>query len=199
MREATIRLLARFAESLGRMLSRASLTGLRYAGRNIVVGRGVCIEHPEYISIGDDVFLNDGCWLSVLTENLERGMPSLALCPELVIGSGTYIGRFGTLACINRVVIGCNVLISDRVFIADSEHGFARTDLPVKDQYMYSPGPVEIGDGTWVGIGVSILPNVRIGANCVIGAGAVVTRDIPSFSVAAGVPARVLRRTDEGR
>ncbi|MBK6637149.1 MAG: acyltransferase [Rhodocyclaceae bacterium] len=199
MRHNLLKLLARFVERFGQLLSRASLAGLQQRGRNILLGRGVRIENPGCISIGDNVFLNDGCWLSVLRENRERGMPTQMLSPHLSIGSGTYIGRFGTLACINCVTIGRDVLISDRVFIGDSAHGFVRADLPVKDQYLHSPGPVEIGDGTWIGIGVSILPNVRIGINCVIGAGAVVTMDIPDFSVAAGVPARILRRNENAR
>jgi acetyltransferase-like isoleucine patch superfamily enzyme len=193
--KATSRLALRFE----RILSRASLAELKYAGRNVVLGRGVRMEHPECISIGDDVFLNDSCWLSVLTENRETGKPTLELKPELSIGAGTYIGRFGTLACMNRVMIGRNVLISDRVFIGDSEHGFARTDLPIKEQYMRSRGPVEIGDGSWIGIDVCILSNVRIGRNCVIGAGSVVTADIPSFSIAVGVPARIVRQISGGQ
>lgn len=197
MKGKLLTLLARSVERFERLLSRASLAGLQGVGRNIVLGRGIRIEHPECIAIGDNVFLNDYCWLSVLRENRERDMPLQMLSPHLSIGSGTYIGRFATLACINRITIGRDVLISDRVFIGDSEHGFARTDLPVKDQYMNSPGPVDIGDGTWIGIGVSILPNVCIGSNCVIGAGAVVTRDIPSFSVAAGVPARIIQRLEK--
>jgi acetyltransferase-like isoleucine patch superfamily enzyme len=124
-------------------------------------------------------------------------MPLSNLNPHCSIGSGTYIGRFATLACINRITIGRDVLISDRVFIGDSEHGFIRTDLPVKNQCMNSPCPVDTGDGTWIGIGVSILPNVCIGNNCVIGAGTVVTRDVPSFSVVAGVPARIIQRLEK--
>jgi acetyltransferase-like isoleucine patch superfamily enzyme len=161
------------------------------------VGRGVQIEHPECVRMGRDVFVNEFCWLSIIRENRETGRPTRALEPELEIGDGTYIGRFGTIACINRVSIGRNVLISDRVFIGDSEHGFSRTDLPIREQYMVSPGPVRIGDGTWLGINVSVLPNVSIGEHCVIGANSVVTGDIPDFCVAAGNPARVLRRREK--
>ncbi|MBK8743875.1 MAG: acyltransferase [Propionivibrio sp.] len=121
----------------------------------------------------------------------------MTLQPELRIGDGCYIGRFGTLACINRVILGRDVMISDRVFIGDAVHGFARSDLPVRDQYLTSKGSVEIGDGTWIGIGVSILPNVAIGRNCVIGANSVVTRDVPDFCVVAGNPAKVIRSIAE--
>ncbi|MDO8773255.1 MAG: acyltransferase [Burkholderiaceae bacterium] len=174
--------------------SRAQLRRLRSAGSGIVLGRGVKIEHPECVSLGDRVHLNDHCWLSVLTENRETGNPTITLRPELRIGDGCYIGRFGTLACINRVTIGRDVMISDRVFIGDATHGFARTDLPIRDQYLTSKGSVEIGDGTWIGIGVSIMANVKIGRNCVIGAGSVVVSDIPDFCIAVGAPAKIVRR-----
>lgn len=174
--------------------SRAQLRHLRSAGSGIVLGRGVKIEHPECVSLGDRVHLNDHCWLSVLTENRETGNPTIALRPELRIGDGCYIGRFGTLACINRVTLGRDVMISDRVFIGDATHGFARTDLPIRDQYLTSKGSVEIGDGTWIGIGVSIMSNVKIGRNCVIGAGSVVMSDVPDFCIAVGAPAKIVRR-----
>jgi bifunctional N-acetylglucosamine-1-phosphate-uridyltransferase/glucosamine-1-phosphate-acetyltransferase GlmU-like protein len=178
------------------VLVRSCLGQLKHAGQGIVLGRGVKIEYPECVSLGDNVHLNDYCWLSVVTQNFEVGRPTVSLKPELSIGNGSYIGRFGTLACINRLTIGHSVMISDRVFIGDAAHGYARTDLPIRDQYMTSKGPIEIGDGTWIGIGVSVVANVKIGRNCVIGAGSVVTHDIPDFSIAAGVPAKVLRSID---
>lgn len=192
-------ILALIQRALNRLESSAArrqLKHLRYAGHGIVLGRRVKIEHPECVSLGSSVHLNDHCWLSVLTENLELGSPPVPLRPELSIGEGSYIGRFGTLACINRITIGRHVMISDRVFIGDAAHGFARTDLPICDQYMTSKGPVDIGDGTWIGIGVSVLANVKIGRNCVIGAGSVVASDIPDFCVAVGVPAKIVRRVD---
>lgn len=186
--------------ALGRLESvsaRAQLKRLRHAGRGIVLGRGVKIEHPECVSLGNNVHLNDHCWLSLLTENRQAGSPPVELQPELIIADGSYVGRFGTLACINRVTIGRDVMISDRVFIGDATHGFARTDMPIRNQFLTSKGPVEIGDGTWIGIGVSVLANVKIGRNCVIGAGSVVTSDIPDYCIAVGAPARIVRRIDE--
>ena len=177
------RLLLRFELSI----SRTCLTQLKQGGKGISLGRGVQIEHPEFVSLGDRVHLNDYCWLSVADSNYNCAQPVLS------IGSDTYIGRFATLACINRLIIGRNVLISDRVFIGDAAHGFLQTSIPIKEQRLTSPGPVTIGDGSWIGIGVSILPNVAIGRNCVIGANSVVTRDIPDFCVVVGNPAKVIR------
>jgi acetyltransferase-like isoleucine patch superfamily enzyme len=108
------------------------------------------------------------------------------------MGDGTYIGRFATMAC-DHVSIRRHVLISDRVFIGDTLHRFDRTDLPIKEQYQISRGPVVIGDGSWIAIGAWILPNVRIGKNCVIRAGSVVTNDVRHYFIAAGNPACTLR------
>jgi len=188
-----LHIIGRLLYRLECLISRASLAELKYTGEGVALGKGVKIEHPEYVSLGDCVHINDYCWLSIVDKNSEFSQSIPDGEPELTIGSGTYIGRFGTLACVNRIIIGDDVLISDRVFIGDAEHGFLLTSVAIKDQKISSPGPVIIGDGTWVGIGVSILPNVKIGKNCVIGANSVVTRDIPDFSVAIGNPAKVVR------
>lgn len=184
--------------SLTRRLVRHSetrwlMTALKSCGRNFRLENGAHFIHPEFISIGDDVTINSHAWFSIVPLTGKAGAPSLK------IGKGTYIGRFATIACANRIVIGEDVLISDRVFISDVFHGFSDLTLPVSRQPLYSPGPVEIGYGTWIGIGACILPNVRVGKNCVIGANAVVTHDIPDYHVAAGVPARITGRVDKCR
>lgn len=168
------------------------------AGHSIVLKRGLKINHPERVSIGNNVFIGDYCWISFLTINSEKGGEDVALSPTFAVGDNCYIGRFATFACMNNIHIGNDVMIADRVFIGDCYHGYARRDLPIKDQYMFSPGPVSIGDGSWLGINVSVMPNVKIGKGCVIGANSVVTRDVPDYHVAAGVPARLIK-TIEGR
>lgn len=187
----------RILDYLERSVSDSQLRYVQHVGHSTRLGRGVKVEHPECISLGSDIYINDYCWFSVLVENRETGRPLVNLFPNLTIGDRTYIGRFGTISCINRILIGNDVMISDRVFIGDGNHGYARTDLPIKDQYMMSNGGVEIGDGTWIGIGVSVLSNVKIGRNCVIAAGSVVVSDIPDFCVAAGAPAIVVKKIND--
>ncbi|HAJ26442.1 MAG TPA: acyltransferase [Syntrophus sp. (in: bacteria)] len=166
---------------------------MKHCGKNFKFENGVRFEHPEFVDISDDVTINSHAWFSIIP--IKGGVDA----PSLKIGKGTYIGRFATIACINRIVIGDDVLISDRVFISDALHGYSDITRPVLCQPLYSPGPVEIGSGTWIGIGVSILPNVRIGENCVIGANAVVTCDVPDYHVAVGVPAHIVGRVDRCR
>ena len=66
------------------------------------------------------------------------------------------------------------------------------TDVPIMDQDFESRGPLVVGDGAWLGAGVTVLDGMRIGIGSVVGAGSVVTRDIPDYAVAVGVPARVI-------
>jgi acetyltransferase-like isoleucine patch superfamily enzyme len=165
------------------------------AGDRVRLGWGFKANYPQRVYLGSDVEINNYCWISLLPVNSQSGDADQICDPKVHIGSRTYIGRFATIACMNEVSIGEDVLISDRVFIGDCYHGFDRPDLPIKGQYMFSPGAVTIGDGAWIGIGVSILPNVHIGKNAVIGANSVVRCDVPDYHIAAGVPAKIIRDT----
>jgi len=119
----------------------------------------------------------------------------VAGAPECVIevGAGTRFNNRCFVTARQRVTIGRDVLFSNNVFVCDHVHAFADLDRPVMGQGMGEALPVAIGDGTWLGINVAVMPGVRIGRHCVIGANAVVTDDLPDGAVAAGVPARVLR------
>lgn len=111
--------------------------------------------------------------------------------PELSIGDNSGIG---INACINGPVrIGRDVMMGQDVIVYTTRHNDDRTDIPMKKQGMKEVSPVIIGDDVWIGGRVIILPGVTIGKGSIIGAGAVVSRDIPEYSVAAGVPARVVR------
>ena len=190
-------MLIRILTLLERMAERAYSIPLRFAlkhiGRDVILKRGIKINHPEYVSFGDGVVINEFCWISILPINRQKNDADITLMPSLNVGNNSYIGRFATFSCMNAISIGNDVMISDRVFIGDGNHGYTNRDLPIKDQYMVSQGPVSIGDGTWLGMNVSVLPNVRIGKGCVIGAHSVVTHDVPDFHVAVGAPARIVK------
>jgi acetyltransferase-like isoleucine patch superfamily enzyme len=171
----------------------------RHIGKNVVLSRGFAVNNPECVSIGDGVFFHEHCWLSMLVVNSQRGSADVPQSPLLRFGDNCYIGRFATFACMQEISIGNSVMLADRVFVGDCFHGFSDRALPIMEQYLFSTGPVRIGDGTWIGTNVSIMPNVSIGRNCVIGANSVVTSDVPDFHVAAGSPARVLRAVDGPR
>jgi acetyltransferase-like isoleucine patch superfamily enzyme len=117
--------------------------------------------------------------------------------PSLIIGDDVTIGSEFCVSCIDSVRIGNKVLMADRVFIGDCYHDFRDVTVPIIDQPMRATGPVVIEDGAFIGINAVILPGVTIGRNAVVGASAVVTKDVPSYTVVAGNPARVIRRYDD--
>ncbi len=118
--------------------------------------------------------------------------------PLINIGNNCYIGfgftiLAGTGAKIN---IGNDVLIASNVLITNENHGINPDDLnEYMNQKLYCKN-VSIGDGCWIGEKVCILPGVNIGKKCVIGAGAIVTKSVPDYSIAVGNPARVIKKYD---
>jgi acetyltransferase-like isoleucine patch superfamily enzyme len=113
------------------------------------------------------------------------------------VGSRSTIPNTSVIDGRGGLTIGNDCLLGFENVILTSTHASDRVDLPMLDQGMYE-APVSIGDDVWTGCRVVILPGVRIGSHAIIGAGAVVTNDIPDWAVAAGVPARVLRDRRDG-
>lgn len=112
--------------------------------------------------------------------------------PGLSIGDNSGVG----IKCeVNGPVsIGKNVMMGPEVVIYAQSHKYDRIDIPMCEQGFDDPKEVVIEDDVWIGRRVIIMPGVHIGQGCIIGAGAVVTKDIPPYSVAAGVPAKVVKK-----
>lgn len=136
---------------------------------------------PNTVHIGAKVKIGRGSIIS----NFER--PG-----QIEIGDDVSIGWNNTFYCQGGVKIGKGALFASNVCILTSNHGFADLCSPIKNQQS-SYAPVVIGDDTWIGYNVVILPGVHIGKHVVIGAGSIVTRDMPDNSVCAGNPCRVIR------
>lgn len=113
------------------------------------------------------------------------------------IGSGTSIHRGCQIDSYKAPIwVGCEVEIAARCDFQSFDHGIAPNE-PIAKQPLTTKGPIIIEDGAWLGYGVIVLSGVRIGKGAVIGAGSVVTKDVPAGGIAAGVPARLIRmRTD---
>jgi carbonic anhydrase/acetyltransferase-like protein (isoleucine patch superfamily) len=109
------------------------------------------------------------------------------------IGAGTKVNQRCFITAKRHIRIGPHVLFSNNVFICDHLHAFDDVETPVMRQGATAAEPVEIGEGTWLGINVAVMPGVRIGRHCVIGANSVVTDDVPDHAIAVGAPARVVR------
>ena len=110
----------------------------------------------------------------------------------LSVGAGTIFGHHCTLAARESVIIGEDCLIAELVSIRDHDHCFDRLDMPTRDQG-FTIAPVRIGRNVWLASKVCVTKGVTIGDNAIVGANAVVTRDIPANAIAVGVPARVVR------
>jgi acetyltransferase-like isoleucine patch superfamily enzyme len=162
------------------------LPPFRKLGRNVVIEEGARIFFPECIEIGDDIYIGHDAWL-----NPAR--------PEgyIHIGRGTWIGPRAFLHGSAGIVIGEDVGIAPYVQVLTDEH--IADDLAkavIRTPVWY--GRVEVRWGSDVGMSTVVLPGVTIGEGVIVGAGAVVTRDLSPYVVAAGVPARVLRHRSEG-
>ena len=109
---------------------------------------------------------------------------------DVIIGDHTRIGLHNTI--IGPVTIGSHVNLAQGITVTALNHNFADTSLRIDEQGV-STKAVTIEDDVWVGANAVILPGVTVGRHAVIAAGAVVTKDVPPFSIVGGVPARVLK------
>ena len=147
------------------------------------------IANPDKIAVGAGVLIGAGSWLMVPSRD-EPG-PVIELHDRVRM-------RGASISAVRSVVIEEAVGIAAGVYISDHSHGFDRVDVPIRDQPLSEPRPVRIGRGAWLGQNVVVMPGVTIGEQAVIGANAVVTRDIPPRTVAIGAPARVVRELVPG-
>jgi acetyltransferase-like isoleucine patch superfamily enzyme len=150
------------------------------------LGRCDMLTNPQAISIGRNVLIRKGARLEAVGSDAGEG-------PKLIIGDGTAIQFYFHCGAAGRVTIGRNVLMGGRVYITDHDHSYDEPDLSARESPRLNVAPVEIGDGAFLGEGCVILKGVRVGKRAVVAANAVVTRDVPDFSVAAGVPAKVIK------
>lgn len=125
--------------------------------------------------------------------------PYCLICPHrdtsIKWGQGVNIGMFSRLACINEISLGNTVLTGPNVFISDHNHAYEDVEKPISAQgNIGNNNKVIIDDDCWIGTNVVICGNVHIGKHIVIGAGTFVNKDIPSYCVAVGNPARVVKK-----
>lgn len=159
--------------------------------RSSIIAYEIDLVGGKYISVGDNCYVGKGTFLTAWDQYRD-----VKFQPKITIGNNVSIGEDCHISAINNVEIGDSVLFGKKVTISDNSHGKSELNslqLPPKDREMHSNGPVIIEEGVWIGDKVSILANVRIGKNSIIGANAVVTKDIPENTIAAGIPAIVIK------
>lgn len=117
--------------------------------------------------------------------------------PELNIGDYSGVGVNCILS--GRTYIGSHVMMGPDCIMYSYSHAHDRLDVPMDQQGFEEPTPIHIGDDVWIGARVIVLPGVNIGSHCIIGAGAVVTEDVPDYAIVGGVPAKIIRMRNEGK
>lgn len=149
------------------------------------------LSNPRFITIGRDVLIRQGARLEVIA-NRSGGSP------KLQIGNNVNIEQNVHIVCHSKITIGNDVSITGHCAIVDVTHPYVDVHDPIKigSRILNEDSFVEIGDGSFLGFGAVVLPNVKIGRYCVIGAHSVVTKDVPDYSVVAGNPAKLVRQYD---
>jgi acetyltransferase-like isoleucine patch superfamily enzyme len=146
-------------------------------GDNVVIEHGALILKPECVKIGSNVYIGHYAILRGYDTN------------DLVIGNDTWIGQFCYINSAGGVEIGSRVGVGPYVKMMSSEHAKEGRDVPVLLCDLEF-ATVKVEDDSDIGIGAIILPGVTVGRGSIVGAGAVVTRDVEPYSIVAGVPAR---------
>ena len=152
----------------------------------------IVIRGRRYIDFGEGLTTGVGCRFDCFP----------GINPEEVklrFGKNVQLNDYVHIVAMKGVLIGNNVLMASHIFISDNNHGSYKCNIEDSDPAIpptereYSTALVSIGNNVWIGEGVCIMPGVSIGDGCVIGAHSIVSKSIPSFTVAVGTPARVIK------
>jgi len=139
------------------------------------------------LEVGEGTLLEPGVWITAPGDARVR------------IGAGCFLNLGVMVAAVSLVEIGDHCMFANGCFVTDGSHRFDDPSRPVPWQGFDTRGPTRIADNVWCGANVVITSGVSIGARCVIGANSVVTHDLEPFTVAAGAPAKPLRRIEYDR
>jgi serine acetyltransferase len=153
---------------------------------NVRLEKGVEIRGFDSLQIGKDVIIGSQSLINCggFEWSEYKGMIS--------IGDHSYIGPHSVLLGAGEIEIGKDVLIGPGVFIASHGHMFNETAVSMREQPTKF-AKISIEDDVWIGSNAVILPGIKIGRGSIVGAGAVVSKNIPSYSIAVGIPARVIK------
>jgi acetyltransferase-like isoleucine patch superfamily enzyme len=167
------------------------ICSFKFLGTNARLPDVRIIKNPQYISIGNNFSALTNLRLEAWDVYKEQ-----KFTPEITIGNNVCFNTDVHIGCINKVVIGNNVLLASRIYISDHSHGdisFEALKLPPLSRPLVSRGAVIIEDNVWIGEGVCILPGVTIGKNSIVGANSVVTKSFPANCVIAGIPGKIIK------
>ena len=202
-------LFAPFRGAPGLVLRSLTWPGLLGAcGKGTQFGANISLMHPHRIETGRRCVFGDNCILDARTPQSEKairlgddvilshGVMLSAIGGEITIGNKIGLGAYTIVRSTERnpVTIGDNCAIGPQCYICGGgNYNTSRLDIPISQQGHQEMGGSCIEEGVWLGAHVSVLGGVTIGHDSIVGTGAVVTKSIPPFSVAVGVPARVVQ------
>jgi acetyltransferase-like isoleucine patch superfamily enzyme len=144
------------------------------------------LDGKKNIEIGSHCYIQHKTWLGCVGLTGEQ-------YPVLKIGNHCTIGHFNHIYATKSITIEDYVLTADKVFITDCLHSYQNPLIPIIQQPIQQIAIVVIGEGSWLGENVCVI-GAKIGKHCVIGANSVVNKDIPDYSVAVGIPAKVVKK-----
>lgn len=172
---------------------RNSIDSYRFRWRVIKQGgyaaRSLMVTNQRFIHIGRRVKIKKGYRIECYSK-----FAGSELRPNIIIEDGVIIGNFLTILGCATVRIGKDTIFAGNVTLISENHGMnPELETPYHAQPL-STGDVMIGEGCWLGQNVCVLPNVTIGKKCIIATSSVVTRNIPDYCIAAGIPARIIKK-----
>ncbi len=175
-------------------------------GRGVVFGMNITMRHPKKIFLGNNVIIDDNVLLDAkgtensgitLKDDVFIGRNSILSCKggEIVLEERANVGFNCEIFSSNRVVIGKDNLIAAYTYVVGGgNYNLARTDIPINQQPDFEgKGGVVTEEDVWLAAHVVLLDGTKIGKGSVIAAGAVVSGEIPPYSIAGGVPAKVIK------
>ncbi|MDB5011281.1 MAG: hypothetical protein JWQ06_2070 [Mucilaginibacter sp.] len=177
----------------------------------LFIGSRVKVRHGYQLTAGKNLILEDNVSINALSttginlgDHVSIARDSILFCTGVIaqkgigitIGNRTGISARAYLAGQGGITIGSDVIMGPNVQIFSENHNFSDLSLTIKEQGVTKEA-VTIGNNCWIGAGTIILAGVNIGDGCVIAAGSVVTKSMPANSIAAGVPAKVIKSREE--
>lgn len=149
------------------------------------------VDGAEHVHIAAGVHIRAHGWIYAVTRNRDQ-----VFNPEIRIGQRSRVGRQCHIVATRRISIGREVTVEDGVYLSDNLHDYRDVHRAITDSLILCCGEVQIGDGARLERNACVMGNVSLGEHCIVAANAVVTRDVPPYCLAAGIPARVVKHYD---
>lgn len=181
---------------------------LRESKGALFLGKAVSLQHPQLISVGRSVIIEDYVRIDALSQqgiilgdNVTIAKFTTIQCTGVIrslgiglrVGNNSAIGAYSFLGAQGGIIIGNDVIMGPRVSFHAEDHRYEDPDIPIRLQGEIRRG-ILVENDCWIGGGAIILDGVHIGSGAIVAAGSVVTKDVPAFAIVAGSPARIIKQ-----